>query len=239
MKRNNRKFYLGFTLVELMLAVLISSILVLVVGVLIVSGIHNWNQTYTSAHRQTTEDATAITLAFGNIGRMSNRFNNNISSQPQGYIIYRELGNGKFNPANIPGGGGDKVVSGDAVEFRYWDVTLDKNDTQNLMDPTKVATAYAFFYLDGGQLKVDYGHYPPGAVPTGGGDKNTSNIATTVLASNVSTDQNSGLGAFSHTTRDGIGKGCVRISVILNDPASGEKLSLMTSVLMRNWWPQK
>jgi hypothetical protein len=214
-----------------MTAVLISSIIVLVVGVLFVSGARSWQQTYTKAHRQTIEDATAVTTAFGNIGRMSNRAN---------YVIYTTTGSA-FTPAVVsPTPTVDTVVSGNAVEFRYWNVNLDIDDTQHLMDITKTATAYALFYLDGSQLKVDYGPYPPGAVPAGGGSRNTLGVSTIVLASNVSTDPNSvGLGAFSHTIQggNGKGKGCVRIDVILTDPTDGEQLKLLTSVLMRNWWP--
>jgi prepilin-type N-terminal cleavage/methylation domain-containing protein len=228
MRRNNRKFYSGFNLVELMVAVLISSILVLVVGVLLVSGSRSWQQTYTAAHKQSEEDATAVTAALGSIGRMSNRAN---------YVVYTKTGS-TFTPAVSSTPGVDTVVWGDAVEFRYWNVNLDTGDTQHLMDVTKTATAYALFYLDSGQLKVDYGPYPPGAVPAGGGSRNTSGVNTVVLAGNASIDPNSGLRAFSHTTLNGIGKGCVRISVILTDPSDGEQLRLLTSVLMRNWWPR-
>jgi prepilin-type N-terminal cleavage/methylation domain-containing protein len=227
MRHNNRKFYPGFSLIELMLAVAISSILVLVVGVLIVSGSRSWQQTYTSAHRQSEEDATAVTMAFGSIGRMSNRAN---------YVVYKKTGS-TFTPAVSPTPTTDTVVSGDAVEFRYWNVNLDTGDTQHLMDITKTATAYALFYLDSGQLKVDYGPYPPGAVPASGGSRNTSGVNTIVLAHNVSDDPCTGLGAFSHTTLNGIGKGCVRIDIILTD-LDGQQVRMMTSVLMRNWWPR-
>lgn len=53
------------------------------------------------------------------------------------------------------------------MEFRYWDVELDQADTQQLMDVTKQAIAYAFFYLDDEALEADYGAYTPGAVPSG------------------------------------------------------------------------
>jgi prepilin-type N-terminal cleavage/methylation domain-containing protein len=226
MGHNSRKSYPGFTLLEMMFTVLISSILVLVVGVLIVSGSRSWQQTYTTAHRQTEEDATAVTMAFGNIGRMSNRAN---------YVVYTKTGS-TFTPAVSPTPTVDTVVSGNAVEFRYWNVNLDTNDTYGLMNIAKTATAYALFYLDNGQIKVDYGPYPPGAVPAGGGPRNTSNVNTTVLANNVSNEPN--IGAFSHNTLNGIGKGCVRIDVILTDPTDGEQFQLLTSVLMRNWWPR-
>jgi prepilin-type N-terminal cleavage/methylation domain-containing protein len=237
MRRNNRIFCSGFTLVELMLAVLISSIVVLVVGVVVVAGVHNWVQTYNAANEQTMEDATDVAVAFGSIGRMSNRFNNAIPSQAQGYMFYTYNGS-TFTPVPAPTGNGDTVVWGDAVEFRYWNVSLDTNDTYGLMNPAIIATTYALFYIDSNQLKVDYGPYPPGAVPAGGGRRNTLNVNTVVLANNVSTNPTLGLKAFSYTARGGIGKGCIRVSVIMTDPTNGSTFSLLTSVLMRNWWPQ-
>lgn len=226
MRHNNRKSYPGFTLMELVIAMLISSILVLVAGVLIVSGTKAWQQTYNKAHTQAEEDTLAVTMAFGSIGRMSNRTD---------YVIYKVTGSA-FTPAVSPTPSQETVVWGNAVEFRYWDVSLDAGDTHNLMNFKKdTATAYALFYLDGSQLKVDYGSIPPGAVPVGGGARNTSHVSTTVLASNVSTDPN---GAFSHTSLNNIGEGCVRINIILTDPNDGEQTRMMTSVLMRNIWPR-
>jgi len=214
---------------------LISSILILVVGVLMVSATNAWRQTYDKAHRQSQEDATAVTMAFGSIGRMSNRANAEPDTSKKGYVIYNIAGS-TFTPAVSPTPSQETVVSGNAVEFRYWDVELDTDDTHDLINVTKKATAYALFYLDSGQLKVDYGPYPPGGVPAGGGPRNTAGVNTIVLARNVSTGPS--LGAFSHTTLNGIGKGCVRINIILTDPADGEQNRVMASVLMRNKWPQ-
>lgn len=225
MRHNDKKFHSGFTLIELMIAVLISSILALTAGVLIVSGTRSWQQTYKSAHRQSDEDALVVTMAIGNIGRKSNRLN---------YLIYNVAGS-TFTPAVPLTANPEEVVSGNAVEFRYWDVDLDTSDTHDLMDVEKPATAYALFYFDGSQLKVDYGPYPPGAVPANG-TRNTSNISTVTLASNVSADPN--IKIFSHTTLNGVGEGCVRINAILTDPADGSQNKVMTSVLMRNMWPR-
>ena len=168
-------------------------------------------------------------MAFGNMGRKANRL---------GYIIYK--GDGvNYIPALPETGDPQEVVSGDAVEFRYWDVELDEADSYGLMDVNKTATAYAFFYLDGDQLKVDYGQYPPGAVPEGGGSKNTSGVITEVLlAEHVSVDQNSDVGAFSHTTIGGTGQGSVRINIVLTDPADNETIRVTTATLMRNVWPR-
>jgi len=228
MRCNKRKFRPGFNLIELIIAMAISAILALVVGVLMVSGVNAWRQTYEKAHRQSEEDATAVTAAFGGIGRKSNRANGM-------YIIYTISGS-TFTPAVSATPAVDTTVSGNAVEFRYWDVELDTDDTHSLMDTTKKATAYALFYLNSGQLKVDYGPYPPGGVPTGGGIRNTSGVKTIVLAGNASAG--AGIGIFSHTSLSGAGKGCVRMNVILTDPDSGEQNRVMTSALLRNIWPQ-
>jgi Tfp pilus assembly protein PilV len=226
MRSDNRKFRVGLTLIELIITMVIASMLVLAAGVLLVSGQRAWQQTYNSAHKQIKEDAYAVMVAFGSMGRKANKL---------GYTIYNMEG-GVFVPAVPQTSDPQEVVSGDAVEFRYWDVELDASDSHDLMDITKTATAYALFYLDGNRLKVDYGPYPPGAVPTGGGARNTSNVTTTILAENVTADDN--IGAFSHTTLNGVGQGCVRINITLTDPQDGDSVKVMTATLMRNIWPR-
>jgi hypothetical protein len=143
---------------------------------------------------------------------------------------------GEFTLSVAQGPNPEEVVSGDAVEFRYWDVELDPEDSHDLMDVTKTATAYALFYLDGDELRVDYGPYPPGAVPGGAGTRNTLDITTIVLAEDVTTDPN--IGAFSHTTTNGVGQGCVRINIILTDPEDGSSTRVKTATMMRNIWPR-
>jgi hypothetical protein len=220
------RFRSGVTMVELVVTMTISLILVLAIGGLLVSGNRTWQRTYNSAHKKIKEDADDVTIAFGSMGRKANRL---------GYIIYNINGS-TFTPAVPSTSNPQEVVSGNAVEFRFWDVELDETDSHKVMDVTKTATAYALFYLKDGQLKVDYGPYPPGAVPAGGGNRNTSNITTTVFAENVSTDP--GIGAFSHTTLNGVGQGSVRINITLTDPADGESIKVMTATLMRNIWPR-
>jgi len=224
MRHRNRKHRLGVTLVELAITTAVSSILVRAVGALLVSGQRGWHRTYNSAHKKIKVDAMTTTIAFSTIGRKSNRL---------GYIIYNVSG-GTFTPAVPENPTGVEVVSGDAVEFRYWDVELDSTDSHGLLDVTKLATAYALFYLDGNQLKLDYGPYPPGAVPDGGGGRNTTGVTTMVLAENASTDN----GGFSHTTVNGVGQGCVRINLVLTDPDDGETVKVMTATLPRNIWPR-
>ena len=217
----------GFTLMELVIAMLISPMLALVVGILLISGNRAWLRTFNSTHKKIKQDAQAVTITFESMARKTNRL---------GYTIYKVNDIG-FAPAVPKTSNPQEVVSGNAVEFRYWNVVLDKTDSYNVMDVTKTATAYALFYLDGNQLKLDYGPYPPGAVPGGGGARNTSGVTTKVIADNVSTGSDT-MGAFSHTTLNGVGAGCVRINIILTDPQDNESVKVMTAGLVRSMWPR-
>ena len=228
MQNKNYTFRSGLSLIELTTAMTVNVIVVLTVGVLLASGNRAWHSTYSLANKKIRQDALAITTALGSTGRKANRLN---------YIIYNVDG-GMLTPETPQTSDPQEVVSGNAVEFRYWDVVCDQTDSYNLMDPAKTATAYALFYLDGDTLKVDYGPYPPGAAPEGGGSRNTSGVTTMTLAENVSTDEDLEVGAFSHTTLNGVGQGCVRTNMILTDPDDGETIKVMTATLMRNIWPR-
>jgi type II secretory pathway pseudopilin PulG len=226
MRPANAKLPPGLTLIELVITIVISSLLILTVGILLLSGQRAWKQTYESAHKKIKQDAQSVMTAFGSMGRKANRID---------YRIYNISGS-SFTPAVPHTSNPEEVVSGDAVEFRYWDVELDTADSHSLMDVTKTATAYTLFYIDGDSLKLDYGPYPPGGVPANGGARNTAGVTTTILADNVSTDPNRD--AFSHTTLNRIGQGCVRLNVTLTDPNDNETIKVMTAVMMRNIWPR-
>ena len=71
----NNKSASGFAMIELVIAMAINLILVLVVGVLFVNGNRAWQHTFDSAHSKIEEDAYAITIAFGSVGRKANRLN--------------------------------------------------------------------------------------------------------------------------------------------------------------------
>ena len=215
----------GLTLVELAVSAVVAAVLVLTVGILVDGSNQAWWQTYQSVHGSTNESAEAIVSTFGGIGRRSNRAS---------YVLY-QVSRGVFTAAVPDAGHPDGVVFGNAVEFRYWDVPLDASDSHGLMDASKTATAYALFYLDGAQLKVDYGSYPPGAI-TAAGARNTTGVTTTVLASNVSAVSSNG--AFCHTTVAARGQGSVRLNLLLTDSQSGQTTPVMTAVLMRNLWPE-
>lgn len=215
-------------MIELVIAMTINLILILAVGIVFVSGNNAWQRTFDSAHSNIEEDAQAITTAFGSIGRKANRLN---------YKLYTISGN-NYKPATSSNPSKEEIVYGDAVEFRYWDVGFDQTDSHSLLDSTKTATAYAFFYIDGQQLKVDYGPYPPGAVPENGGRKNTTDITTVILTKNVSIHEIDKNGIFSHTTSNQTGHGSVRLNITLKDPENEESVQVITSTLMRNIWPR-
>jgi len=224
--RKTKKFYSGLTIIELTIAMVAGLVLVFSAGMLLVSGNNAWVNTYNSANSRIKQDAQAATIAFGSIGRKSNRL---------AYKLY-DVVSGTFTPAVPQTSDPEEVVFGDALEFRYWDVALGLDDSYDLLDVTKTATAYALFYIDDECLKVDYGPYPPGAVPEGGGQRNTSNISTIILAQNVNTDPNEG--TFSHTTINGVGQGCVRMNLILTDPESKQTINVKSATFMRNIWPR-
>jgi hypothetical protein len=227
-RKRNYHLCSGLTLVEVSIAMVLNSMIVLAVGILLIGGNRGWQNIYDSANKKIRQDAIVTTLTFGNVGRKANRLS---------YKIYKSNGSA-FLPALPETSDPEEVVSGDAVEFRYWDVALDETDSYDLMDTSKKATAYALFYIDGEKLKVDYGPYPPGGVPEGGGPRNATGITTDVLAENVSIDENSNVGAFSHTVVNGVGQGCVRININLTDPETNETVKVVTSTLMRNMWPR-
>lgn len=219
------KFRVGLSLVELVITIVISSIIALSVGVLLIGGQRSWQQTYEDANSKMRQDSYAIMSAFGSVGRKSNRL---------GYTLYSQTGSA-FHEAEPEHGGGTEIVYGDAVEFRYWSSSVPTSD---LLDVTNTGTDYAFFYVDSGKLKVDYGTNPPGAI-TGGanGTRNTSDITTMTLAENVVPDPN---GLFNHTVVGGIGQGCVRINLTLesDDEDSNKQIRVLTATLARNMWPR-
>lgn len=227
MKNKNTKIRSGFTLIELTVTMLISTVVVLAVGTLLVAGQRSWLRTYDSAYETIKGDAKVITTAFTSTARKSNRLQ---------CVVY-DVSGSYFSSVSPKTKDPQEVISGDAIEFRFWDVALDADDSYDLMDTTKVATAYKLFYVDGGVLKVDYGKYPPGAVAEGGGSRKTSDVTTTILAENVSAKNISGI--FSQTAVNGTGSGSVRINLVLTDEDDETNtVDVTAAALMRNNWPR-
>lgn len=211
----------GFTLVEITVALAAALIVVLIVGSLLASGQRSWSRAFNYANSKSQLDSLATTITFGTFGRKSNRMD---------YAIY-EISDAKFVRV-LPSADPEEVVSGQAVEFRYWDTEL--ND--DIMDTSITGTAYALFYLDGDKLMLDLGPLPPGAVDAAGNRLEGAYVTTTTLAENISALE------FSHTTRNlaGDGKGCVRMRFTIDDPADNPRsprTTVTAATLMRNTWP--
>ena len=209
-------------MVEMLMAMVVSSILVLSLGTLMVAGQRSWDQAYAAANHKMTSDAEVLMNVFGSVGRKSNR---------SSYVVYTR--NKKKFIESEPESSDTEVVYGDAVEFRYWDGGFEAG----LLDPEAVETDYAFFYIEDSELVVDYGRVRAdgtGALKKNGKKRNADR--SMVLAENVSAG---GEGAFNHTTVAREGQGCVRIDVILHDPNEVEEdMRVMTATYLRNVWPQ-
>lgn len=214
------------TVVELIVTSILALIVVFAVGTLVEGGNRAWVHMYGLINNDREDAARAVVVAFGAIGRRSNRGS---------YVLYI-ANNGAFTPLVPSPSASETVVVADAVEFRSWDEELDQTDSHDVMNTEKVATAYDLFYIDQGQLKVDHGPYPPGGVPSTGGGRNTAGVTTRVLAHNVIVDPN--VGPFSHTTNAGVGRGCVRLRLGLKDPQRNDTTEVLAATFMRNIWPR-
>jgi len=217
----------GLTLIEMIAAIGAASIVMLAAAMLVSSGYKGWVQTYNNANCESRLGAMDTMIALGVIGRKSNRMD---------YRVYEVTGS-TFEKVGVdPPSNPDEILTGQAVEFRYWVTELDAG----LMNPDVNATAYALFYLDTAthRLKVDHGPYDPaGGEPGGvtGSQRNQgAGVTTTTLAKNVTSVE------FSHTAKNitGDGQGCVRMKLVITDPTDGSLKTTIAATLMRNTWPQ-
>lgn len=217
----------GVTLVELMMAATISTLLVLGVGILLVGGQRFWQRTYSDSQKQIRQDVQAIMIKFGSMGRKSNCIS---SGGWQGYKIYANHGD-TVPATTIPG---TLIATGNAAEFGYWNCNWDDAgfNPSTIVDKNKACTDYVEFYLTGSTFKAEYGVYDYSQ----SGQKVPAR--TEILAQNASAGT-AGMGIFSHTTDiSGNGKGCVRISLKLTDPVDGKVITIKTATLLRVVWPR-
>jgi prepilin-type N-terminal cleavage/methylation domain-containing protein len=208
----------AFTMIEMIVAIVMSTIVMMTVALLIQSGYKSWLKTFNNANSDSRIDSLDTMIALGTTGRQSNKMN---------YSLYTVVGGVYAKP--LPVVNPDEVLTGQAIEFHYWDPPdLDAS----LLDPAIPGNAYSLFYLDGTNLKVDKGIYPPGGV--NGGHRVTGGDVTTItLARNVTSL------AFTHTGKNmtGDGKGCIRMRMVITDPVSHETKTTLAATMMRNVWP--
>jgi hypothetical protein len=218
MKRN------GYTLVEVIMAMAAGFMVMMTVAMLVQSGHASWNKSYDAANCDSRLDSLSSITAFCSFGRKSNK---------KEYYVYSVAGATytRVTPAVNP----EEILTGQAVEFRYWSTDL----LPNMLDPTSTADKYAFFYLDGTSLKLDMGTSAGGATGgaiNGAGHRaNGAGVTTVTLASHVTSV------AFSHTTRNiaGDGKGCVRMRLVIHDPMDNQDKTFLAATYIRNVWPDQ
>jgi hypothetical protein len=222
MTTNRRRTARGLTLTELVTVMAVTFIIVLIIGTLVSASQKQWARTYAYANTSIESDAVLTMVKYGTIGRKSNKSD---------YVVYTVV-NGSYTRALPPAADPTSMVTGQAVEFRYWGTDFDGT----MLDPTKTATAYAFYYLDGTNLKLDEGPYDStthiGAVQNGN-RLTGAQVKTMVLSTRVTSL------TFSHNTKNaaGDGDGSVRMEVTFTDPVSKDTLSIKSATLMRNVWP--
>jgi prepilin-type N-terminal cleavage/methylation domain-containing protein len=225
----NRKSFLpkiyGFTLIEMMIVVAILAIPLVAVGILAAGGSRSFRQTYNSIHKEVRQDAVAVMTAFGTVSRQSNRNN---------YKVYT-IKNGVYAEAQPPPK--QEIASGQAVEFRYWQDPFDpEHPGENALDISNTGTHYALFYLDGSELKVDYGTVDGDVAGIVGSSRSAARILRTVTLTRF-VDLSKTTDLFSHSIIGGAGQGSVRLNLTLADE-EGEQVEVKTSVLLRMSWPR-
>jgi hypothetical protein len=207
----------GYTLIEVVIAMAAGFMVMLTVGMLVQSGHISWNKSYDAANCDSRLDSLSAVKAFGSFGRKSNK---------KDYYVYSVSGPifTRVTPVAQP----EEILTGQAVEFRFWSHELDVD----MLTPSSSTDSYALFYLEDGQLMLDIGNRPPGAINPAGHKIEAGD--TVVLANHVISVE------FSHTTIDmaGDGNGCVRMKMIINDPADGQSKTFLAATYLRNIWPQ-
>jgi prepilin-type N-terminal cleavage/methylation domain-containing protein len=233
MKRN------GFTVIELMTAIALSCIVMIPVAMLVYSGQKICKKSYDTAFNcQSQLDSVSSITSFCSFGRKSNK---------KDYYVYSTAGSGSSTTYTqvMPVANPEEILTGQAVEFRYWSTGL----TAAMLSPTSVADSYALFYLDNSnpanvQLKVDFGTSTGG--PTGGAidaahHRVPPGIPPVILANNVRSTVSTSPVEFSHTTKDmaGDGYGSVRMKLIINENnVAGQDKTFLAATCLRNIWPE-
>ena len=215
----------GFTLIEVVMVVLLAAIPTLVIGLLLGGSSRVWQRIDADSRGVARQDAYVITASLQAFGRQANLTN---------YTVYKITGTTFTKAVPLPG---QSTAFGQAVEFWYWDDKYNPADSDSdVIDDENFGTHYALYYLDGSQLKVDFGTVVNGVGGVKNNKRNTDNLSKTqILSSAVNTQKNVDL--FSHQVVAGLGNGCLNTNITLTDEAN-ISVDVKFSTLIRSAWPR-
>jgi len=215
----------GITLIELVVVMLLAAVPLAAVGMLLAGSSRIGQRIANDSQSSARLDGYAVMTSLQQFGRQSNLLK---------YTVYR-ITNSTFTVATPPSG--KTIAAGQAVEFWYWNDKFNpQTSTADVLEISNTGTHYALYYLDGTQLKVDFGAVVNGVGGVKNNTRNTSNlIETQILASNVDIAKN--INIFSHQIISGQGCGCVNTDLTLTD-AKGVSVNIKFSTLIRSAWPR-
>ena len=215
----------GFTLIEMAIVVAIAAIPLFAVGVLLSGSSRSWQRIYNDSRSEARLDAYAAMTSLQQIGRQANLVN---------YTVYRITG-ASFIKATPPSG--INIATGQAVEFRYWqDAFNPANPDVKTIEESNTGTHYALYYLDGKELKVDFGQVVNGVGGVQNNARQTAAVTRTqILSKNVDLSKN--INIFNHTMVGGQGGGCLNTDLSLTDD-QGISVNIKFSTLIRSAWPR-
>lgn len=200
----------GFTILEMAITIVISSIIILAAATVMGSSQRGWNRLWNTIHSKIRSDSDNFGITFGAIGRKSNR---------NGYKLY-VVEDDSFTEATDDDG--DEVILGDSVEFVYWDVDFEEaSETARQSLLASTGNRYALFYIDGTDLKVDYGINPPAIV----GNSRKNPQSTVTVAENLQSVE------FSHENT-----GCIRAKIVFEEDQNNREIEIVTSTYLRTEW---
>jgi prepilin-type N-terminal cleavage/methylation domain-containing protein len=221
----NRIHTKAFSLIELLVAIAIVAIPIAAVGILLSGASRGWERIYEDTNSPIRQDAMAVMASLQNFGRQANVIN---------YQVY-EIENDVYTVAVPPNG--QTAAIGQAVEFFYWEDKFDPaTATNDSLDTDDTGTHYALYYLDGDELKVDFGTVADGV----GGVKSGSRvddhiISTQTLAHDVDLAETTRL--FSHSVAAGQGNGCINTELTLTNDEH-VTIEIIFATMLRSAWPR-
>lgn len=215
----------GFTLIEVTIAIAIAAIPMLAFGILMSGSSRAWQRIYGDLQSDARLDAYVVMTSLQQFGRQANLLH---------YDVYRVTGS-TFSSAVPPSG--QAIATGQAVEFWYWNDNYDPaHPDAEVLEMDNIGTHYALYYLDGRQLKVDFGRVVNDIGGVYNNSRHTVNqIHTQLLSRNVDIEKN--INIFNHLVTAGKGAGCVNTDLVLTDDR-GTSIEVKFSTLIRQAWPR-